>query len=425
MTNQLKKFPNDNVTCISPWYELRIDANGSMRCCHNIRQNETEKSNLSFLDWFNHGNQPTVIRNNIANGVESSACSACYYNEKNKLISHRMQRNIQAAVYHGEYFKESLMQSPAYKRMNGDKTIYPAFMHITLSNLCNMKCRMCFPAYSSQLADAYKKIDWMSKDEPTLLDWTVDDDKWNEFLELVKNNDQLLFLHFMGGEPLYHKRFYQFINWCIDNDKTDFHLTFVTNGTIYKEDLFEKLKYFKSVQIEISIENMHETNDYVRMGSDYKTIQENILKFVSKGIPIVLRTVPQALSIMHYDTILDFALEHKLVFDSNVLDNPQYLKCFVLPKDLKNEIVAKIRSKYMHILSSDEKISPSAIRSLHGIKNQIESLLVRLEEIEPDNIEELRQKFVSYNKELDKISTTKFVDMYPKLLNFYAKYSTI
>jgi sulfatase maturation enzyme AslB (radical SAM superfamily) len=229
----------------------------------------------------------------------------------------------------------------------------------------------------------------------------------------------------MGGEPLYHKRFYQFINWCIDNDKTDFHLTFVTNGTIYKEDLFEKLKYFKSVQIEISIENMHETNDYVRMGSDYKTIQENILKFVSKGIPIVLRTVPQALSIMHYDTILDFALEHKLVFDSNVLDNPQYLKCFILPKDLKNEIVAKIRSKYMHILSSDEKISPSAIRSLHGIKNQIESLLVRLEEIEPDNIEELRQKFVSYNKELDKISTTKFVDMYPKLLNFYAKYSTI
>jgi len=79
----------------------------------------------------------------------------------------------------------------------------------------------------------------------------------------------------------------------------------------------------------------------------------------------------------------------------------------------------------MHILSSDEKISPSAIRSVHGIKNQIESLLVRLEETEPDNIEELRQKFVSYNIELDKISTTKFVDMYPELLNFYAKYSTI
>ena len=425
MTNELKKFPNDNVTCISPWYELRIDANGSMRCCHYIRQNETEKSNLSFLDWFNHGNQPTVLRNNIINGVESSACSACYYNEKNKLISHRMQRNIQAAVYHGEYFKESLMQSPAYNRMNGDKTIYPAFMHITLSNLCNMKCRMCFPAYSSQLADAYKKINWMSKDEPTLLDWTVDDNKWNEFLELVKNNNRLMALHFMGGEPLYHKKFYEFIDWCIDNNKTDFHLTFVSNGTIFKESLVNKLKHFKSIQIEISIENMHETNDYIRMGSDYKTIQENILKFVRKGILIVLRTVPQALSIMHYDTILDFALKHKLVFDSNVLDNPQYLKCFVLPNDLKNEIAAKIRSKYMHILSSDEKIDPSAVRSVNGIKNQIESLLVRLEESEPDNIEYLRQEFVRHNIEFDKVSELKFTEMYPKLLNFYAKYSTI
>ena len=170
---------------------------------------------------------------------------------------------------------------------------------------------------------------------------------------------------------------------------------------------------------------MHETNDYVRMGSNYKTIQENILKFVSKDIPIVLRTVPQALSIIHYDTILDFALKHKLVFDSNVLDNPQYLKCFVLPNDLKNEIADKIRSKYMHILSSDEKIDPSAVRSVNGIKNQIESLLVRLEESEPDNIEYLRQEFVRHNIELDKVSKLKFTEMYPELLTFYAKYSTI
>jgi uncharacterized Fe-S cluster-containing radical SAM superfamily protein len=422
MTNQLKKFPNDNVTCISPWYELRIDANGALRCCHSIRQAQAEQTNLSFLDWFNHVND---TRNNIINGVESLGCSACYYNEKNNLISHRMQRNIQGAVYHGKYFKESLLQSPAYKRMNSNKTIYPAFMHVTLSNLCNMKCRMCLPVYSSQLADAYKKINWMSKDEPTLLDWTVDYNKWNEFLELVKNNDQLLFLHFMGGEPLYHKRFYEFIDWCIDNNKTDFNFTFVTNGTIFKESLVDKLKHFRSVQIEISIENMHETNDYIRMGSNYKTIQENILKFVSKGIPIVLRSVPQALSIIHYDTIVDFALENNLAFDSNVLDNPQYLKCFVLPKQLKNEIAAKIRSKYMYILSSDYVVNASAIRSEYGIKNHIESLLIRLEEAEPDNIEDLRQKFVNHNISLDSISTTKFVDMYPELLNFYAKYSTI
>lgn len=422
----IKNFPNDNVTCISPWYELRIDANGNMRCCHSIRQNETEKSDLSFLDWFNHGNQPTVIRNNIVNGVESSACSACYYNEKNNLISHRTLRNIQAAIYNGEYFKDSLEQSPAFKRMNSDKIVYPAFMHVTLSNLCNMKCRMCFPMYSSQLTEAYKKIGWMETTEPTLTDWTVDDNKWNDFLKLVENNNQLVSLHFMGGEPLYHKRFYEFVDWCIDNEKTDFHLTFVTNGSVYKEDLFNKLLKFKSVQIEISIENMHETNNYIRMGFDLKEIQKNILKFASKEIPIILRTVPQALSIEHYETILDFALEHNLGFDSNILDNPKYLKCYVLPKELKTEIANKLRSKYMHILTATSELNEVVhYRSPIGIKKHIETILVVLEETEPSDIEDLRHKFVEHNKQLDNVSDLKFKDIYPKLFDFYEKYSKI
>ena len=421
-----KKFPNDNVTCISPWYELRIDANGNMRGCHAINQAYSEKSDLSFVEWFNNGNEITNVRNSIINGNEYPSCKSCYDNEKNNLISFRQRRNIQAAIYNGEYFNESLKQSPAYKRMTGNKKMYPAFMHVTLSNLCNLKCRMCFPAYSSQLTDAYKKLNWIDKDEPTLVDWTTNDDKWNEFLELIKNNDKLMSLHFMGGEPLYHKRFYEFIDWSIDNNKTDYHLTFVTNGTIYKEELVEKLKQFKSVQIEISIENMHKSNDYIRMGSDFKTTQENILKFTSTSIPVIIRTVPQALSISNYDTIIDFVLENKLVFDSNVIYNPAHLKCFILPKHIKNEIVGKIRSKYIHILSADNKGNDVAmIRSISGIKRHIESLLVSLEEDEPDNIEELRQKFVRHNMELDKVSEFKFTDIYPELFEFYAKYSTI
>jgi MoaA/NifB/PqqE/SkfB family radical SAM enzyme len=388
-----------------------------------MRQAQSEKTNLSFLDWFNHGNE---TRNNIIEGIESLGCSACYYNEANNLISHRLQRNMQAAIYDGEYFRESLVQSPAYKRMTNSYKIYPAFIHVTLSNLCNMKCRMCFPQYSSQLTDAYKKINWLDNNEPTLIDWTVDEQKWNEFLELVKNNNSLMSLHFMGGEPLYHKRFYEFIKWCISEKKTDFHLTFVTNGTLYKEELFADLKEFKSVQIEVSVENLHTSNNYIRMGYDFNLVKENILKFKNHGFRIVLRTVPQALSIEHYDTILDFALEHKLGFDSNVLDNPKHLKCYVLPKQIKNEISAKIRSKYMYILSEDNKTNDVVMfRDFAGIKGHIESLLVRLNENEPDDIEDLRYKFFHHNIELDNVSEIKFKEIYPHLFDFYEKYSKI
>jgi hypothetical protein len=51
--------------------------------------------------------------------------------------------------------------------------------------------------------------------------------------------------------------------------------------------------------------------------------------------------------------------------------------------------------------------------------------LVVLEETEPNDIEDLRHKFVEHNKQLDKVCDLKFKDMYPKLFDFYEKYSKI
>ena len=432
MTNELKKFPNDNVTCISPWYELRIDADGSMRSCHAVSQEYAEKSDLSFLEWFRHGDKMIDIRNSITTGDPYPGCSACYKNEKQNLISFRQRRNIQSAIYSGTNFSKSLEQSPSYKRMTGKiEKFYPAFLHVTLSNLCNLSCRMCFPAYSSQLTNAYKKIGLVDDNTPMLLDWTNDSNKWNEFLDLVKDNDNLMSLHFMGGEPLYHKRFIEFIDWCIVNDKTDFHLTVVTNGTIHNQSLLEKLKLFKSIQVEISLENLHETNNYIRLNSDFEQVRENILNiFDCLGTSsVVIRSVPQALSIMHYDTLIDFAIENKISIDNNVIYKPEYLKCFVLPKEIKDKLTAHLQHKYANILgneSNDITTQISRIRTFEfNLKRHIESLLIQLNEPEPSNVEDLRKQFIKYNDKMDSVSGTSFKEMYPELLNFYAKYSTI
>lgn len=234
----------------------------------------------------------------------------------------------------------------------------------------------------------------------------------------------------MGGEPLYHKRFYEFIDWCLANEKTDFHLTFVTNGTLCNVELLNKLKHFKSIQIEISIENLHETNNYIRINSSYTVVKENILNMVKYlGInSIVIRTVPQALSIIHYDTLLDFAIDHKLPIDSNIIYKPEHLKCYVLPKELKDILIDKIKTKYANILSheySDNPIARIRTNNLQGIKNHIEAILILLDEREPDNIEDLRHQFVEYNNKLDSVTEYKFTEIYPELLKFYAKYSTI
>jgi len=424
-------FPNNNVTCISPWYEMRINADGSMTYCHGAKKDTWETSELSLIEWFNKGPLPKKVREQIKSGHEVEGCVNCYNIEKQNIISFRNRRNIQGAIFGGDYMDEQLKQSPCYSRLSGKtEYMYPAFLHVTLSNLCNFSCRMCFPEFSSQLKSNYIKLKLID-DNNTLIDWTNDEKKWLQFLDIVKNSNQLLSIHFMGGEPLYHKKFFEFINWCVDINRTDFHLTFVTNGSIYNKDLLDKFKLFKSVHIEISAENFHTSNDYIRTGSNFQLIKNNILSFINNihdNTRIVLRTVPQALSIQHYDTIIDFALENKIPIDSNFLSNPDFLKINVLPKELKQKISKKFKNKYASILEQTENQTNYLNLVRHetkAIENHIKSIMILLEEKEPDDIEDLREKFIQHNKIFDKLSKLKFKDVYPDLVDFYAKYNRI
>jgi sulfatase maturation enzyme AslB (radical SAM superfamily) len=424
-----KKFPNDKVTCISPWYEIRINPDGSRTYCHAASKQTWEKSELSFIDWFNKGELPTTVRSSISNGIEVADCNRCYESELKGITSYRHRRNIQGAIFGGGYTKEQLVQSPCFPRMNGDvEKIYPAFIHVTLSNLCNLSCRMCFPEFSSQLTQVQKKIGLIQDSIETLRDWTIDEVQWNDFLTLVKDNPILLSVHFMGGEPLYHKKFYDFINWCAENNQTDFHLTFVTNGTRYDPKLIDNLKKFKSVHIELSIENLHQSNDYIRIGSSVNDIKNNILLFLQNKSPdmhIVLRTVPQALSIEHYHTLIDFALENDIPIDSNFLFNPSFLKINILPKELKQNILRDMNSRYNDILSDDfsqTEVTANIRHGLKSVKHNISALISLLEESEPNDVEQLRKKFIEYNIEMDKVSTLKFKDVYPSMFDFYEKY---
>jgi MoaA/NifB/PqqE/SkfB family radical SAM enzyme len=426
-------FPNDQITCIAPWYELRINPDGSMDYCHATKS-RGKLSDLSFKEWFEKSASVQQIRTDIQQGHPITDCSQCYTAEQNNLISFRQRRNLQAAIYHGKNFSESVRQSPSWNRISGqtDKFL-PSFIHVSLSNLCNLSCRMCYPGSSSQLISLYKKVGMIDDSVPVLTDWTTNHSKWTDFCNLVIDNPSLVSLHFMGGEPLYHKKFYEFLNLCIEKNKTDFHLSFTTNGTQINQELVEKLAQFKSVFMGISIENFHYSNDYIRIGSSFSQVKQNIEKFLqlkSDNISVCLRPAPQALSIEHYDTLIDFAIEHDINIDNNHMDNPRYLKIIILPPELKHNIQKKLKEKYQWLLDEHKylksTVDPSRIVNLRNknsvleqIRTHIEFLFVYLEESEPKDIEELRTQFVQYNQKIDLYSDLKFVDVYPELVKMY------
>jgi sulfatase maturation enzyme AslB (radical SAM superfamily) len=207
-----------------------------------------------------------------------------------------------------------------------------------------MACVMCDASNSTMLATDWAKAGIISS-VPVRQDWT-NGPAWAGFLTHLLNNPEIMCLHVMGGEPMYHKKFKELIHFLVDNNHTNFHFTVVTNGSIYDAELVEMLTKFKSVQIEISIESFDSSNDYIRWPSDTNNIRQNILKYLqhrTDTIDIVLRTVPQLLSLTHYDNVLSFALDNDVVIDSNILYRPDYFQPALLPVDIKNIIRQRIQ----------------------------------------------------------------------------------
>jgi sulfatase maturation enzyme AslB (radical SAM superfamily) len=423
-------FDNDCVTCISPWYNLRIDTNGGYQYCDF--SSDAEQSTELPSKWFADSRFVVAARKKIQDGTPVTGCHQCYHNESLNLDSYRQRRNFQAAVHHGNYFCESLHQSPAWNRINkltvSDRG--PSFVHVSLSNICNLACRMCSPQWSSKLWPIYKKIGFNIENSAPLLDWTDNSEKWNDFFQnIVLNNKDLICLHFMGGEPLYHHRFYQLLQDCVAANRTDFHISFVTNGTILDSQTFELLSKFKSVAIEVSIENFHETNDYIRQGSNYKAVKSNIVAALNQktdSMSLILRTVPQALSIEHYHTVVDFALEHQLNIDSNIIKGPS-LAIDVLPKHYRQRIIEQFKHKYQDLLNThsagfDVKDVRNQYHHKRQISYHIEKLIKLLSMPEPDNIDHLRQQFIDYNTKFDTAVDKTFSHLYPELAQYYEKY---
>ena len=406
--------------CMSPWYELRIEADGQVRYCHASRRNFDRPND--FVQWFNQDPILLQDRDGMKNGKHNPHCIVCHQQQKIGTVSFRQRRNLQAAV-HQSWFEESFQQSPIQHRVQGQSTdIKPAFIHVSFSNICNMACIMCDARFSTKLSIQHKKFGLIPQDYPTVRDWTVDPLLWQRFLDLVKNNKDLLCVHVMGGEPMLHKKFLEFLSWCGENDCCDFHLTFVTNCSVDPKPLLPLLDKFQSVQVEISIETFDASNDFIRDGGSIDAILPHIqtlLQHRNERFAVFLRTVPQALSIGTYHTVIDFAIKNDLIIDCNNLVDPDFLQVRMLPSASRRTIAMDLRRRYRDILDHDTLDDSHKVnlrdqsRFLNSIKQHIWYLLNLLEQPESNDVCDLQKKFL------------RFLDITHKRQTFHAQFPEI
>lgn len=233
-----------------------------------------------------------------------AACRACWHNEDNGWNSYR------------SYYGSGI-----------GKTNEIMFLDIRNSNLCNLKCRYCGPHFSNQIAkEQLREIPLVGasieKYLPTLL------------------TDKIIDLYFTGGEPFISQDHYEVISQLVDTGYSkNIKLRYNSNLSVikYKKSYFLELwKQFKSVNINVSLDAAGPELNFIRSGSNWDEVKNNIEFLLNDGtVKLVLTPVVSILNIWFLPELFLFARSNNIPVLLTLLYGPDYLDISALPKSLK------------------------------------------------------------------------------------------
>ncbi len=391
-------------------------------------------ANMSIMQWFN--SEPVrKFRTDILGATKLSECRRCYVEEQHGGNSRRLKSNLKSVIFTRQAFDQSFKQSPGYPvfstndKTQGTTTTYPIDLHIDLGNYCNLACKMCSAQASSTIAS--QEVKWGIDNSKQYLgtDWTKDPKVWQSFKDQLLQIPDLKNIHFMGGETLLTNRFEDLVDWLIDHGRFEICFSFVTNGTVFKPDLIEKLKRFQRVGIEISIESIDEHNAYQRQGTDTSVVLNHIKQYQTHcnntSITVALRPAPSALTIGYYVGLLQFALDNQLVVKSNLCYEPRFLSAEILPTKTK----LLYQTFYQDFLKQLDQVDagidynssdPNNYQLI--IKEQAEMCLAVLQTPEPLDYTSESKKLVQHCKKWDEIYGYNARVLYPELIEILDLY---
>ena len=431
-------MPNQKIFCNVPWTNTHIYWDGSYGVCCSEKGKPYAHSqsaqfnikNMGIAEWYNSDTMKQV-RAKIRSDQPIPECRGCYHEEKHGYESRRIKENFKSVIFTEQSFQKSYEQSTGYDAFEhtGDAEM-PIDWHVDLGNECNLACKMCNPNASSIIANQYKKWDLLT--QPINVNWTRDTRTWNRFLTDLVQIKKLNRVHFMGGEPTLSKRFPEFLQYMLNNNRNDISVSFVTNGTIINENIIELLQQFRTCDIEVSIESIRDNNHYIRQGKGKVTdeVIKNILYLKSlqnDRLHVILRSVPQLLNVNNYDQYIQWAYQNQLPISGIPLIQPKHYQISVLPLAIRQSFIPQYEN-LLNLIDSNNT-EPSGVstgRNVGALSTQltreVNSIVNMLNAPEPDDVEKLRADLVADMLRWDRVYQLDALAVYPEYRDFLIQY---
>jgi len=283
--------------------------------------------NTDTIDNIIHSKKSNQFRNWMSQGYRPVACQTCYVKEDNNIASPRINCNP------------------------NEQIIDITSLDIRINNICNFKCRMCSEYFSSAIQQETIKIYGNNAKlghEQNLLTSSLSIEKNNQFSAIDPYiTNKLEHVYFAGGEPLITSEHYQVLDKLIDINHTNLRLSYNTNLSKLTYKNFNVIDYwnqFNNVSVSASIDASDAVAEYVRHGTIWADIVENIC-IIKKYAPTVNLKITSTVSFLTIENLIKLQtkwINEKLFNASNlmlfVLIAPNYLSPAALPDHHKHRL---------------------------------------------------------------------------------------
>jgi hypothetical protein len=192
----------------------------------------------------------------------------------------------------------------------------------------------------------------------------------------------------------------------------------------------DKLKLFKRVGIEISIETLTEHNAYQRQGSDTSEVLANIQQYRkwcnNSTITVTLRSTPSLLSIGYYHTLLEYALEQQFLIKSNLCYSPKFLYAINLPDKVKQHYVrhyVELINQLSTVTTNSDFNASDPNNYQMSVKQEAEMCLQLLTTPAPPDQEQQLQQLVDHCRRWDQVYHLDARSLYPELAEVWDQYA--
>jgi len=424
------EYKDNPKFCLMPFITLNTRPNGQVKPCSQVMDMPGIKKDTTVETILESKNRPCNLTKDSVEEIWNSEflkdfrmkkinneyikfCETCYQEDSMGVASKR-QSVIDA------YYKDNKHLIDEARENNGMMTTMPVWWELRLSSICNQACRMCIPQTSSKMRDEFSKfVDELptsvkKNTEAAIIQYNshgyLGESEFflNQFWE---NIDDIKYLELHGGEPTADKTLWELVEKVVSSGHSKhIHVHVHTNIHSLQKRHIELWDQFRTGWIGVSVDAYGIENEYIRHGSKWSTIENNLKLLKGLGSHWTKWVTSSVMAYnsctMHrlIDWFIDYSNDnelHDLWWRMDPVTNPNIMRIEHIPIE--------------HRLSAIDKLTPLIDKANDSqTKHSIQELISALHSTElptTGSYEEL----ISYTKVLDIKRNQNVLEVFPHM----------